>query len=305
IKMISYVKSIRNTILAGIIIVLSVCFIAALPSLIFTHRGLDGLTAEVGKGFYPSTFFEVFLHTLTEVLTPLDVNLTLLSGTVPFFSFIQGKFVYSMSILFTSIIVTVISSFALAYFYSILSMNTRKWFSNALTLTEAIPDIVIIFSFQFVIITIYKTTGIKFFQLYGLNSNVYLLPIVCLSLVPIFLLTRTLITILNEEEDKLYVEFAKAKGLSKMEVFFHHILSNVIYSFSQHFTIVYWYMLSSLFIIEYLFMLKGFTSIFYEISQPEIVAISMVMLMLPYVICLQIIKLIQYILVGRVVTNEE
>lgn len=225
--------------------------------------------------------------------------MSLQNGDVPFLSYVMDNYLYSLSILIGGIIVTFLFAFIITFIYLISSSNIKRKFLNVLSIFEALPDLFLIFVFQFIVVYTYKFTGIKLLQLFGLNSNIYFLPILCLSLVPIFLLTRTLITILNEEHEKMYVEFAKAKGLSYMEIFTRHILRNILYSFSQYFSIVYWYTLSSLFIVEYLFAMKGFTSYIYSSLQSEIIVISMGLLMIPYLIILLINRIVKFIALGR------
>ena len=210
-----------------------------------------------------------------------------------------------MTILLASITLSVVLATAATFLFVTLPGRLKAVFLKALSFTEAIPDLVFIFVFQYGIIFLYKATGVKLLKLYGFDTDVYFLPIVCLGIVPFFLLTRLLVTIVTEEYTKNYVDFAKAKGLSYSEVFFKHVARNGLYSFAQHFSLVYWYMLSSLVIVEYLFELKGFTYILSFAVQPEVIVISILMIMLPYFLVLALAGFLQFIYFGRVKHGEK
>lgn len=279
-----------KVILSAIILFISICTVVSLPTLL-VHESI--------LGFYPKEFISIFIYTCKELLTLGDATLVLHSGSVPFFTYILKPYTYSMTILFSALILTILLGFFATYFYLILPQKIKKFFLGIISLTETLPDILIISSFQFFIIIFLKKTGIKIVQIYGIQSDPYVLPILCLSIVPLFMLIRMMITILEEEFQKTYVDLVKAKGLSTIEVFFRHILRNIMYSLSQQLNTIYWFMLTSLIIIEYSFALNGFTFTLYRSMQPEILAIGILLLLLPYGLLYLFIQLIDRLVTGR------
>lgn len=117
------------------------------------------------------------------------------------------------------------------------------------------------------------------------------MPIICLMLVPLFMLIRIMITLFDEEYGKLYVDFARAKGLSQLEIFTKHVVRNIINSFTQYLSIIYWMMITSLILVEYLFLIKGFTISLYRVS-PEIFILGVGLILLPYGFLILIVNLI-------------
>lgn len=279
-----------------ILLFLCIVGIAALPYLL-----LKGTII----GFYPKEYLNTYLAIAQNVFTVFDGNVLLYTGEVPFMKLVPPLYQYSMIVLFSSIAITMMISFTGSYLYVISSSKIQKWIKNILSVTEAIPDIFFIFVLQYGVIILLKTTGIKLFQVYGVQSNVYFTPILCLSIVPVFLLTRMMITIFDEEKEKPYVDFAFSKGLSQTEVFFNHILRNSILSIAHYFNILYWSMLSSLIIIEFLFQMNGFTSIMQKSYQPEMIAVSIFLFMLPYGFLYFFAKFFSILLFGRINYEEK
>ncbi|WP_050614444.1 ABC transporter permease subunit [Bacillus testis] len=286
--------------LAGCLIVFfTICSIVSVPALFFKSGNPDAFVTDFG--FYPHQFLSSLLTVISSTLQPSSITITDFNGQNPvsIWTFAKEPFQYSMTILIVSIMITILLSLILTSIYYISHASIKKGFLRFLTVTEAIPDVSVILGFQFIIILLFQATGLKLFKVFGFFGNVYFLPIVCLSLVPIFLLTRTLISIVEEEHGKTYVDFAKAKGLSSKEIFYRHLLRNLIYSFTQQFTIIYWYAISSLFLVEYLFQLKGFTSMLVYSSNPIEIAVCLFVFILLYIVFNLFISALQYILGGK------
>ncbi|OIK12250.1 ABC transporter permease subunit, partial [Bacillus sp. MUM 13] len=199
-------------------------------------------------------------------------------------------YTYSMTILLISLILSMIIAVLVTFIYIYLPRKAKRIVMKIITITEILPDIFIIISIQYLIIYIYKHTGIKIFQLYGFSSNIYVIPIFCLMIIPLFMLIRLLIAITEEEYEKMYVEFAVATGVSRSQIFFKHVFRNLCYSLLQYLTVIYWVMLSSLIIIEYLFQMKGFTLLMYRFMSEDVLAIGIILILIPYGIIFLLIK---------------
>ncbi|WHY89081.1 ABC transporter permease subunit [Neobacillus novalis] len=187
-----------------------------------------------------------------------------------------------MSILFYAIIITILVSFLISYVFHFFSKRFKRLFEGILLIMDSIPDIIIILASQLLVIRLYQATGFKVLQLYGLRDNVYLLPIICLSFVPIVMVVKIMIKIFEEEIEEQYVEFAIAKGLSRSTVFIKHVVRNVIKSIFSHIGLIYWYMLSSLFVIEYLFQMQGFTSLLYRVNDSSLSSVAIILILIPF-----------------------
>ncbi|WP_335380968.1 ABC transporter permease subunit [Neobacillus drentensis] len=187
-----------------------------------------------------------------------------------------------MVILFSALVLTILVSFFISFAFLFLSKHFNQIFKNLLLVMDSIPDIIIILICQLLFIKLYQSTGFKILKLYGIGDNVYLLPIICLSFVPIVMVTKIMIKIFEEEIEEQYVEFAFAKGLSRTTVLINHVVRNVIKSLYSHIGLIYWYMLSSLFVIEFLFQMQGFTPLLYRVSDSSLSSVVIIMILIPF-----------------------
>ena len=269
--------------LKGLLLFLSIGTLASLKSLIFQQNRL---------GFYPLEFFHTIKITVVNFFSLGDGLVFIGHMYVSVFTYLPEAYSYSMIILFSALLLGVILAFVFIYFYLWLPLRLKKWVRHLISILETLPDVLIIMVFQFGVIYLYKKTGIKFLQIYSLNTEVYIMPIICLMLVPLFMLIRIMITLFEEEYEKVYVDFARAKGLSQLEVFSKHVVRNILYSFTQYLSIIYWVMITSLILIEYLFLIKGFTLLLYRFISPEVFILAVGLILLPYGLIMLIVKLI-------------
>ncbi|WP_419881239.1 ABC transporter permease subunit [Peribacillus sp. B-H-3] len=275
-------KTISHLIFNAFVLLCSICAISSLPSILYKNKII---------GFYPEQYIQRFISVLMNLFSVRDKNIILgFHEVVPLFSYLPKAYTYSMTILLISLILSMIIAVLVTYIYIYLPRKAKKIVMIIITITEILPDIFIIISIQYFIIYIYKHTGIKIFQLYGFSSNVYVIPIFCLMIIPLFMLIRLLIAITEEEYEKMYVEFAVATGVSRNQIFFKHVFRNLCYSLLQYLTVIYWVMLSSLIIIEYLFQMKGFTLLMYRFMSEDVLAIGIILILIPYGIIFLLIK---------------
>lgn len=268
--------------LKAVLIFLTVLILASIKSLMFQKNIF---------GFYPIEFFTTLKTTFENLFSLRDEKILIphMFKTISI-SYLTKAYSYSMTVLFSALILGVIFAFAFVYMYMWLPLKAKGSVKKLISILETLPDVLIIMSFQFGVIYLYKMTGLKFLQIYSLNTEVYIMPIICLMLVPLFMLIRIMITLFDEEYEKEYVDFARAKGLSHLHVFTKHVGRNIMYSFTQYLAIIYWMMITSLILIEYLFLIKGFTILLYRVS-PEIFILGVGLLLLPYGFILLIVKL--------------
>jgi ABC-type dipeptide/oligopeptide/nickel transport system permease component len=235
-----------------------------------------------GFGFYPINYFKAVFETFSRLFSIYDSKFTYISSEYDIFPYIVDKYIYTMSILFSALVITIIVSFFFSYVFLFFSRYFKRMFKRLLLVADSIPDIIIILVSQLLVIRLYQATGFKVLKLYGIGDNVYLLPIICLSFVPIVMVIKIMIKIFEEEIEEQYVEFAIAKGLSRSEVFFNHVVRNVMKSLYSHIGLIYWYMLSSLFVIEYLFQMQGFTLLIYRVHDSSLSTVAIIMILIPF-----------------------
>ncbi|WP_043932528.1 ABC transporter permease subunit [Bacillus sp. EB01] len=245
-------------------------------------------------GFYPSEFVQAVAATVKNLygLKNGSIMLPYTFDPVPILTYLPNAYRYSLTLLFGALFLGVGLAFIFLYLYLWLPLGVRRRVRKLVSILETLPDLFIIMSFQFAVIYLYKQTGLKILQLYSLDTEVYIMPIICLMLVPFFMLLRIMITVFEEEYEKLYVEFAKAKGLSRLEVFTKHVLRNIVYSFTQYLGVIYWMMITSLILVEYLSLINGFTFMLYRFVSGEIFILGVGLILLPYGFILLAVKLL-------------
>ncbi|ULT59420.1 hypothetical protein L1999_13205 [Neobacillus drentensis] len=170
---------------------------------------------------------------------------------------------YTMKILLGCLLVVMILSTVLSILVMMAPSRIRTVLKRMIDFFEAVPDLLMIFFIQFFVIMLFKTTGVKLMQLYGVfGARPYFVPIVTISFLPLFLLTQFLVKILAEEQTQLYALFGTAKGLSRMRILLVHIFWNVLPLFVLQLRTIVWVILSTIYLVEYMFNLPGFTRFF-------------------------------------------
>jgi peptide/nickel transport system permease protein len=290
-----FIKRLLKYLLNASIFLISISIIVSSPTLFF-ELGTD---ADVEIGFFPLVFIENMLMVISSLFTFYDSTFYFKGSSVPVFPFVFDAFLYSTSVLLIAFVAVIFLSSVLTFFYTGLPRNSKRFFRGLLMVTESIPDVVIFLGLQFVVISIYKSTGLKMFQVYGLTQNVYLLPILSLTVFPLFILIRTLITLIEEENEKDYVLFAYSKGLRQSTVLLRHIVRNVFLTFTNYLGLIYWFMISSLIVVEYLFQMRGFTLILFQFAELEIVALGLLLIILPFLFFKKFFRKVSHFILAR------
>ncbi|MEH7501014.1 ABC transporter permease subunit [Neobacillus drentensis] len=262
------------------LLLISVSSITSLRSLVYLND--NGSYTSQDFGFFPLNYLRAFYKTFTHLFSLYDSTFFYLGKEYAVFPYIVDKYIYTMVILFSALVLTILVSFFISFAFLFLSKHFNQIFKNLLLVMDSIPDIIIILICQLLFIKLYQSTGFKILKLYGIGDNVYLLPIICLSFVPIVMVTKIMIKIFEEEIEEQYVEFAFAKGLSRTTVLINHVVRNVIKSLYSHIGLIYWYMLSSLFVIEFLFQMQGFTPLLYRVSDSSLSSVVIIMILIPF-----------------------
>ncbi|MGR3765802.1 ABC transporter permease subunit [Rossellomorea sp. NS-SX7] len=234
-----------------------------------------------------------YLHTLELILKDLldpgniFIRLEADGKDYPIFPMLLKLFGYSFVLLMSAFLIAVVCAALLSYLSMLLPRRAHRFFLKILDLLDSLPDVLIVVILQLFIIWLFKKTGILFFDIYALGEErIYVLPIICLAVMPIAFLVKNFLFQLREEGDKPYVEYSFSKGFSKAYTLWVHLFRNVWISFYYHMKPIFLLMLSNLLIIEILFNINGFMTAMLSVAvrEPSAFFIGMLMIYIPFFI---------------------
>ena len=167
-----------------------------------------------------------------------------------------------MSILLLALLFVIIVGLVVSTAIMMLPSSARKRLTGFIDFTTSAPALLIIFLLQYLVIYLYKTYGLKLFQLYGgISTQPYFLPAFVSSFLPALFLIQFLLKEFSNEELKDYVIFARAKRLSRRTIYLKHIIRNIIPLLLIHLKVIIWYILTNIIVVEYLFNIDGYIGI--------------------------------------------
>ncbi len=247
-------KRLFRGIIRIVLIVAGFLFIFNLPSLL--GIGKDHVVINI-KTFwmYVKSDFQFLLHFNSDRYLEFFKKLE-----------IGESYQYTMTILLASLIFIIFLAMVVAILIILSPEKVKNRLKSGINFFEAVPDLLVIFLFQIFVITLYKTTGLKFLQLYGLfGHKPYFVPIMTVSFLPFFLLLQFLIKVIDEEQYQQYVLFAKAKGMGRLKTLLVHIMRNIFPLLILQLRTIVWVLLSNIYLVEYLFNINGFNQQFLKI----------------------------------------
>lgn len=157
-----------------------------------------------------------------------------------------------------------LSTMLFSFVFGILSgiiNGSRKRESGGLktlwTLIQvSLPDVFIVVVVQ--IFLIFLSRHNLFLFLMGRNQATrFIMPFICLSIIPTGYISRIVEVFVREEMKKEYIKAAKAKGLSRFQIMKNHILKGTIFKVMDSMNTILTMVISNLIIIEYLFPYPG------------------------------------------------
>jgi peptide/nickel transport system permease protein len=276
------VRNIGRIALQFIVACIGIILIGAIPKLFEVERVIE-VEGEPGTG--PLFNFSGYYEGIKEIVSKLT-NLSEVtynsSGTIrPVFPKIFEPFLYSAEVMIGALFIGLISAVVLTYITMLLHRKIISGFKFLTFILESLPDILVIIGVQAIIIYIFQQTGVKLFSIAAYKENIYVLPILCLAVLPAVQFYKVLILIFEEELEEHYVELAKGKGLKKSWILLNHVLRNAAISMFYHSKTILWFMLSNLVILEYLFNLSGITSFLLDYITTEIFTVGLFMIFIP------------------------
>jgi ABC-type dipeptide/oligopeptide/nickel transport system permease component len=120
----------------------------------------------------------------------------------------------------------------------------------------SIPDVLIVIGVQLLVVFMYKYNILVPIMTKEITRK-FILPLVCLSVVPSVYLARITTIVIHEEMRKGYVKAARAKGLSKNKILTLHLLIGVAMKVIDSLSSVVPIIISNLIIVEYFFHYPG------------------------------------------------
>ncbi|MCF6136659.1 ABC transporter permease subunit [Pseudalkalibacillus berkeleyi] len=200
----------------------------------------------------------------------------------PVFPRIISPWIYSITVLFISFILSFFTAIGIGFITMLLSSKIVRIIKRTLNLLESIPDLLFIAVFQLMVITIYKQTGILFFDIASYKEDTpYVLPILALSILPTIFIYKFTINEFESEYQFPYVELARGKGLSEIYILFKHISRNTLISIFFNTKFILWFMLSNLLIVEFTFGTNGLIQFLMNHKSTDIFTIGIFLFFLP------------------------
>jgi peptide/nickel transport system permease protein len=191
-------------------------------------------------------------------------------GSGDSFRFVSGKNEYSFW-------ERIGASFKVSFFYisagSLLGMtlgliigvyfalSTAEWLTRIVELLGALPDFVMIMLLQVAVVFIASKTGAVVFQVASLSTDdpAIALPLLSATIIPANYMIRNVAMQMKLTLSEDYIGFAKARGLSRMRIVFHHALPNVLPFFKADLHKLLGILMGNIFVVEYLYNLNGVT----------------------------------------------
>jgi peptide/nickel transport system permease protein len=253
-----------------ILTAIGILFVGAFPSL------FKGMSVDF------SQYFNQVSNVLNQIIHPGQLVYVEKGTARSLFPEIWGPYFYSMEIFFAAFFIALILAFIFTYITFFLPQGFRRVIKFIAFIGESLPDVFIIMVFQLVVVFIYLKTHILLANTAGVwGDHVYLLPIVCLSILPTFLFYRIILLACEEELDSGYVELAKSKGVQKQALLLRHISRNIFVTIFFYSKTVIWVMLSNLLILEIMFNIAGVTLFMYDHPLPVIFTVCMLLIFVP------------------------
>ncbi|MRX71163.1 ABC transporter permease subunit [Bacillus lacus] len=247
-----------------------------------------------------SAFFHKTVDIAAGLLRPWEIAYVSGDVDVKLFPEFTDAIIYSFTLMGFAFLAALTVSIVLTVLTMLLPLAVKERVKLFVYMTESIPDILVILLLQLFVITIYKQTGIKLTTVISImDSKPYVLPIICLSVLPTIQLYRLSIYLFEEELRKDYPLFAASVGLKKAFIFIVHILRNILVSLFYQSKTTIWFMLSNLLVLEHLFNIFGITHYVLKYMSPEVFTTALLALFIPIFLFYKFGELLLENTVGR------
>lgn len=263
-------KIIKKLFMQLFLTIISIVLISGLPDL-FMNKNV-------------SMYFQKIKVVLVDVIHLNEMTYMNQGKQRLFLEDILSPYLYSLTILFGALFIAFCMAQLLTWCTLIMPMFIRRTVKNILTFLESLPDLLVFALVQMAIVLIFKKTGILVSNVasLGAEDRIYMVPIVCLMILPFVYFYKMMILLSEEELGKSYVEMSLAKGMRRIYVLIVHVTRNTsegIFHFSKS---VLWFMISNLLLVEVIFNIHGITHYMYSDFRPEMIAACLILLVIPF-----------------------
>ncbi|HHT7238700.1 TPA: ABC transporter permease subunit [Bacillus cereus] len=254
-------------------------------------------------GALPKLFYGFELHASKYIQSLKEVFVNLMD--ISNLQYVRGKFLFpqlfvhykeTMVIFLAAFFISLFVAFCIVYVIISSSPRIQHRIKSFLIFLESIPDILLILVSQILVVWFFKQTGFLPFQIASIGGeSIRGLPIFCLSIPTTILFVKMLVLRFENELEKDYVLFAKAKGLNRFHILNRHVLRNVLLSTLFFAKTNIFFMLSNLYIIEWIFNTGGIFMFLksYEGIRVEVFIVSVLLIYIPIFI---LFKLFHYLI---------
>ncbi|ENJ6135456.1 ABC transporter permease subunit [Bacillus cereus group sp. MYBK104-1] len=268
-----------------------------------TIQFLISILGIICLGTLPKLFYGFELHASQYIKSLQEVFVNLMD--ISNFKYVGDKFLFpQLFVHYKETIVIFLAAFFISLFvafcivYVIMSSSPRiqHRIKSFLIFLESIPDILLILVSQILVVWFFKQTGFLPFQIASIGGeSIRGLPILCLSIPTTIMFVKMVGLRFENELEKDYVLFAKAKGLRRFHILNRHILRNVLLSTLFFAKTNIFFMLSNLYIIEWIFNTGGIFMFLksYEGIRVEVFIVSVLLIYIPIFI---LFKLFHYLI---------
>ncbi len=225
--------------------------------------------------FYPSpmNFFE-FLSWVTQkywlflsqIVTEWNWGYT--SGGIPHATLFNEAVPYTLKVICVTMVVSIIFGMVLGLLLAHLAgRKSDGLIQNILMIFAAVPNyiwafiFIIIFGFLFSVLPWHwpRPNAVLPVRIGG-----YVIPVAALSFVPIARFAMLIRAETIESFQNGYVDLLKAKGLSKSQIMFRHLLKDGFYPILPVFATTFIFVLTSSFLIEQAYLIPGVSRILFD-----------------------------------------
>jgi peptide/nickel transport system permease protein len=235
--------------------------------------------------FKPMEYFEQIRITVTQIFNLNKTTYYTNGLDIALLPELLKVYPQSITYLIGGLIFSLLVGIIFSILYMLLPSLVRTAIRRVILAIESMPDVFIILLVQLTVIWVYKNTGLLMFNIVNVyQTKAYFLPILAISILPLLYVIKYLILTMEEESQKIYVEFAKGKGLNNIYILIVYLLKNIAAQLFGQLKTIFWILLSNLLMLEIIFNIYGITRFVadYGVENPHLAAICLIAIFLPF-----------------------
>jgi peptide/nickel transport system permease protein len=235
--------------------------------------------------FKPMEYFEQIRITVTQIFNLNKTTYYTNGLDIALLPELLKVYPQSITYLIGGLIFSLLVGIIFSILYMLLPSLVRTAIRRVILAIESLPDVFIILLVQLTVIWVYKNTGLLMFNIVNVyQTKAYFLPILAISILPLLYVIKYLILTMEEESQKIYVEFAKGKGLNNIYILIVYLLKNIAAQLFGQLKTIFWILLSNLLMLEIIFNIYGITRFVadYGVENPHLAAICLIAIFLPF-----------------------